>query len=179
MSRAIPRQARLTWIGIVAGLVVLAADQGSKAWVLDVLDLPRLGSVALLPVLNFTFVRNTGITFGLATDSGPWGSVVLTAIALAIVAALGVWLARAERPLVAVALGAIAGGAIGNVVDRLRFGGVTDFIHAHAFGWSWYVFNVADAAIVCGVGALLVDGLLPHAPSQLRDDRLAPQRPER
>ncbi len=178
MSRAIPGQARLTRIGIAAGLVVLAADQGSKAWVLDVLDLPRLGSVALLPVLNFTFVRNTGVTFGLATDSGPWGSILLTAIALAIVAALGVWLTRAERPLVAVALGAIAGGAIGNVVDRLRFGGVTDFIHAHAFGWSWYVFNVADAAIVCGVGALLVDGLLPHPPSQLRDDRLAPQRPE-
>lgn len=172
-------RAGLVRIGIMAGLVVLAADQGSKAWVLDVLQLPRLGSVAVLPVLNFTFVRNTGVTFGLATNGGPWGSVVLTGIALAIVVALGVWLTRAERPSVALALGAIAGGAAGNVIDRLRFGGVTDFIHAHAYGWSWYVFNVADAAIVCGVAALLVDGMVPHAPSQLRDDRLAPHRPKR
>jgi len=58
---------------------------------------------------------------------------------------------------VAISLGAIAGGAIGNVIDRLRFGSVVDFIHAHAFGWSWYVFNVADAAIVCGVIALVLD----------------------
>ena len=65
--------------------------------------------------------------------------------------------------LVATALGAIAGGAIGNVIDRVRFGAVVDFLHAHAFGWSWYVFNVADAAIVCGVGALVLDGFLPRS----------------
>ncbi|MGI4954896.1 MAG: signal peptidase II, partial [Janthinobacterium lividum] len=67
----------------------------------------------------------------------------------------------AETRVVATALGAIAGGAIGNVIDRLRFGAVVDFLHAHAFGWSWYVFNVADAAIVCGVVALILDGLRP------------------
>ena len=64
------------------------------------------------------------------------------------------------------AIGAIAGGAVGNVLDRLRFGAVVDFIHAHAWGWSWYVFNVADAAIVCGVATLLIEGLLPR-----REDR--------
>ena len=84
-------------------------------------------------------------------------------------AALGVWLRRAGTRLVAVALGAIAGGAVGNVIDRLRFGAVVDFIHAHACGWSWYVFNVADAAIVCGVAALILDSLL----SKARNDRLA------
>jgi signal peptidase II len=81
-----------------------------------------------------------------------------------------VWLRRAERALVAGAIGAIAGGAIGNVIDRLRFGAVVDFIHAHAWGWSWYVFNVADAAIVCGVAALLLDGMRP-AGVRLADDR--------
>ena len=78
------------------------------------------------------------------------------------VVALGVWLRRAESRLVAVALGAIAGGAVGNVIDRLRFGAVVDFIHAHAWGWSWYVFNIADAAIVCGVAALVLESLCPN-----------------
>jgi lipoprotein signal peptidase len=77
-----------------------------------------------------------------------------------VVVALAVWLWRAERLSVALALGAVAGGAVGNIIDRLRFGAVVDFIHAHAYGWSWYVFNVADAAIVCGVGVLLLDSLL-------------------
>ena len=81
---------------------------------------------------------------------------------MAIVAALAVWLRRAETGLVAVSLGAIAGGAIGNVLDRLRYGAVVDFIHFHVGGWSWYVFNVADAAIVCGVAALVLDGMLPR-----------------
>jgi lipoprotein signal peptidase len=130
----------LPW-GLTAAIAVLAADQASKWWILDGLDLPDLGSVALLPVLNFTMVWNRGVTFGLLNGFG--GSrIVLAAIALAVVA--------------------IGGGAVGNVIDRLRFGAVVDFIHAHAFGWSWYVFNVADAAIVCGVAALLLDGLRPR-----------------
>jgi lipoprotein signal peptidase len=74
-----------------------------------------------------------------------------------------VWLRRAETRLVAIAIGAIAGGAVGNVLDRLRYGAVVDFIHAHVTlagqVWSWYVFNLADAAIVCGVAALVLDGL--------------------
>jgi signal peptidase II len=83
---------------------------------------------------------------------------------VAVVVALGFWLRRAESRVVAVAIGAIAGGAIGNVIDRVRFGAVVDFIHAHVeTGWgdfSWYVFNVADAAIVCGVAALILDSQL-------------------
>jgi len=104
-------------------------------------------------------VWNRGVTFGLLGGLGDAGAWVLTAIALAVVAALFLWLRRTETTLVAAALGAIAGGAIGNVIDRLRFGAVVDFIHAHAWGYSWYVFNVADAAIVCGVAALVLDGL--------------------
>ena len=100
-------------------------------------------------------------TFGLLNGFGTWSYLVLAAVALAVVAALGVWLRRAESPLVAVSLGAIAGGAIGNVIDRLRFGSVVDFIDVHLGDWHWYVFNVADAAIVCGVAALVLENLLP------------------
>jgi lipoprotein signal peptidase len=155
-------QNRLTALGLVAGLVVLAADQASKWWILNGIRLPEVGQIVLLPVLNLTFVRNTGVTFGLLNGFGQWGSVLLAAVALSVVAALAVWLRRAETRLVAIALGAIAGGAVSNVIDRLRFGWVVDFIHAHLGDWSWYVFNVADAAIVCGVTALVIDSLMPR-----------------
>jgi lipoprotein signal peptidase len=150
---------QLTALGLLTAALVLAADQASKWWVRDVLDLPSLGSVAVLPLLNLTWVRNPGVTFGLLNSLGAWGTPVLVVGALVVVAALGVWLRRSERALVATAIGGIAGGAIGNVIDRVRFGWVEDFIHAHAWGWSWYVFNVADAAIVCGVAALVLDGM--------------------
>ena len=147
--------------GIAFAALVLAADQASKWWILHPFNLPERGTVPILPVLNFTMVWNGGVTFGLFHQDGATGPWVLAAIALAVVVALAMWLRRAETRLVAIALGAIAGGAIGNVIDRLRFGAVVDFIHAHAWGWSWYVFNVADAAIVCGVAALILDGFRP------------------
>jgi len=152
---------RVRW-GLLAALLVLAADQASKWWVLDVLRLPERGQVPVLPVLSLTMVWNQGVTFGLFHQDGVWGPWLLAGVALAVVAALAVWLKRAESTLVAASLGAIGGGAVGNVIDRLRFGAVVDFLHAHAFGWSWYVFNVADAAIVCGVGVLVLDGLRPR-----------------
>ena len=148
---------RLTVFGLIAALVILVAAQASKWWILDVIHLPDIGQIVLLPVLNFTMVWNRGVTFGLLNGLGDWSSIILTAVALAVVAALLVWLRRSESPLVACALGAIAGGAISNVIDRLRFGAVVDFIHAHIGSVSWYVFNVADAAIVCGVAALVLD----------------------
>jgi signal peptidase II len=157
-------------LGVIVALVVLAADQASKAWVLYGIDLAGTGPLVLLPVLDLTMVWNRGVTFGLLTSFGGgsdhWGHLILAAVALVVVVALGVWLRRAETKLVAIAIGAIAGGAIGNIADRLRYGAVVDFIHAHIrLGgevWSWYVFNLADAAIVCGVAALVLDGLWPR-----------------
>lgn len=146
-------------LGTLACLLVLLADQASKAWILYGLHLPDIGSIEILPVLNFTMVWNRGVTFGLLTSLGAASSWVLAAIAACVVVALFLWLRRADNRLTAIAIGAIAGGAVGNVIDRLRFGAVVDFLHAHAFGHSWYVFNVADAAIVCGVGALLLDSM--------------------
>jgi lipoprotein signal peptidase len=157
-----------TALGALVGLVVLLVDQASKYWVLEILRLPETGRINLLPVLSLTMVWNNGVTFGMLNGLGGSGHFALAAIALVVVAALGFWLRRAESPLVAVAVGAIAGGAIGNVIDRLRFGAVVDFIHAHAWGWSWYVFNIADAAIVCGVAGLLLDSLLPRRGGRVR-----------
>ena len=153
----------LTMLGLTAALLVLMADQASKWWILEVLQLERLRQVVLLPVLNLTMVWNHGVTFGLLTGFGEWGPLILAAVALAVVMALMVWLHRAETRMVAIAIGAIAGGAVGNVIDRVRFGAVVDFLHVHIdtrWGdFSWYVFNVADAAIVCGVATLVIDSL--------------------
>ncbi len=146
--------------GLLAALLVLGLDQASKDWVLHHIDLPDVGSIAILPFLSFTMVWNHGVTFGMLANFGALGEWLLAGVALVVVAVLFRWLLRAETWPVAVALGAIAGGAVGNVIDRLRFGAVVDFIHAHAWGYSWYVFNVADAAIVCGVATLLLDGML-------------------
>ncbi len=146
-------------LGVLAALLVLAADQASKAWILYGLDLPVRENVPVFWWLSLTMVWNRGITFGILNGNSRVGAWVLIAVALVVVALLWSWLRRAESLLTAGALGAIAGGAVGNIVDRLRFGAVVDFIHAHAFGYSWYVFNVADAAIVCGVGVLVLDGL--------------------
>lgn len=145
--------------GLVWLVLILAADQASKYWILEVLDLQHTGRVTVLPVLNLVMVWNQGITFGLLNGLGGNGSYLLAGLAVVVVLVLISWLRRAETALAGAALGAIAGGAIGNIIDRLRFGAVVDFIQLHAFGWSWYVFNVADAAIVCGVLALLLDGL--------------------
>ena len=157
--------------GLLTAFLVLGLDQASKHWVLTHIDLPDVGSIDLLPFLSLTMVWNHGVTFGLLAHFGAVGTWLLAGIALAVVALLLRWLLRAETWPVALAIGGIAGGAIGNVIDRMRFGAVVDFIHAHAFGYSWYVFNVADAAIVCGVATLLLDGILrrdPDAPMSRR-----------
>ncbi len=151
-------------IGFISALFVLAADQGSKYWVLHVLDLPDLRQVELLPVLSLTMVWNQGVTFGLLNGLGAWSHLVLAAVALVVVAGLCLWLRRVDNALAAISIGAIAGGAVGNVIDRLRYGAVVDFLHAHVGQWSWYVFNVADAAIVCGVAALVLESQVFRRP---------------
>ena len=152
--------------GLLVAVLVLLADQASKWAILSVLHLRPGDQIVLAPVLNLALVKNNGVTFGLPNGLGEWGHLLLAGLAICVVAALGVWLRRAETRLAAIALGAIAGGAIGNVIDRLRFGWVVDFIDAHvSTPWGefhWYVFNLADAAIVCGVAALVIDSQWPR-----------------
>ena len=155
--------------GLPAAALLLAADQASKWWILEVLDLPERRNVPLLSAgplgLDLTMVWNRGVTFGLLSGDGPLNHLVLALLAAAIALFLLRWMTRAETPWVAVALGAVIGGAVGNVIDRLRFGAVVDFVDAHAWGWHWYVFNLADAAIVCGVATLVVDALFRPKPA--------------
>lgn len=155
-------------IGLAVAVLLLAADQASKWWVLDVVRLPEVRNVPLLALgplgLDLSMVWNRGVTFGLLSGEGPWNHLILAVLAAGIALFLLRWLARAETRAVAAALGAVIGGAIGNVADRLRFGAVVDFVDAHAWGWHWYVFNLADAGIVCGVAVLIADALFRRAP---------------
>ena len=155
-------------IGLVVALLLLVADQASKWWILEELRLPEMGHVPVLALgpfgIDLSMVWNRGVTFGLLSGNGPWNHLILALVAAGIALFLLRWLARAETRMVAVALGAVIGGAVGNVADRLRFGAVVDFVDAHAWDWHWYVFNVADAGIVCGVAALIADALFRRAP---------------
>ena len=152
--------ASLAPLGLALAVLILIADQLSKWWVLVRLDLPALGDVPVLPGLDFTMVWNHGVTFGLLQAGSGGGHLLLGLMALAITLLLVSWMHRTDSRLVAGGLGMIVGGAVGNIVDRLRYGAVVDFIRAHALGLSWYVFNVADACIVCGIGVLLIEGAI-------------------
>jgi signal peptidase II len=155
-------------LGLPVAAGILAADQLSKYWILEVARLPEVGQIPVFAAgpfsLDLTMVWNRGVTFGLFAGDGAWHHIALALVAAAITVFLIRWMVRAENRLTAIALGAVAGGAIGNVIDRLRFGGVVDFIDTAAWGWHWYVFNVADAAIVCGVIALVADALFRPKP---------------
>ena len=147
-------------LGTAITLATLAADQASKLYLLYGYDLPVRDPLDLGPFMTLTVVWNRGISYGLlqqGTDAGRWA---LIGVSVAACLAMGIWLARAANRLLAVSLGLILGGAAGNVVDRAAFGAVFDFVHLHAGSFSWYVFNVADAAIVAGVVGLVYDALV-------------------
>ncbi len=150
-------------LAMPVAITTLLVDQASKWWILNGLRLPEVQRIPLLDLgavgMDFTMVWNRGVTFGLLAGDAPWHRVALAILAMVVVLFLLRWAARAENRLTAIALGAISGGAVGNVIDRLRFGAVVDFVDTWVAGWHWYVFNVADAAIVVGVVALIADAL--------------------
>jgi signal peptidase II len=152
----------MVWRGAVTAIGVLVADQASKLWVLGYLShLPPFArGVEVTPFFNLLLIGNTGISFGMFNGHRRLGEVVLTAAALAIVIGLAWWLLRAKSGLVAVAIGFLIGGALGNVLDRVLRGAVVDFLDFHLGEWHPFVFNLADAAITIGVGLLIVDGLI-------------------
>jgi lipoprotein signal peptidase len=152
--------------GLLLGALILLADQASKYWVLHGSHLTDGHILNILPVLDFVLVWNHGVTFGMLNGLGGFGWVFLAIIAIAVVAGLNIWLWKAERLVTTLAIGAIAGGAIGNVADRLRYGAVVDFIEAHLGAYSFYVFNVGDSAIVCGVAVLMAESLFRKTPAQ-------------
>jgi signal peptidase II len=150
---------RLPLLGLGIAVLVFALDQLTKWWIVtDVMDPLRI--LEITPFLNIVLVRNRGASFGMLNDGGEWGPWLLTALAVVIAVGLLVWLWRARSSWVAVALGMIIGGAAGNVIDRLRFGAVTDFLDAHWGELHWPAFNLADSAITVGVVILLADALI-------------------
>lgn len=149
-------------LGLAALLATLALDQASKLWLYLGTDLVLTQPWRFGPYAEFVVVWNRGVSYGLFQQEGGFGRWFLVVLSLAAALGLGVWMRRAHSRLLALALGLIAGGALGNAIDRAAYGAVFDFVHLHAGAWSWYVFNVADAAIVAGVIGLILDGLMPQ-----------------
>ena len=144
--------------GLVAALT-LAVDQANKLWLIFVFGIATRQPVELAPFFDVVFAKNPGISYSLFSARTGVQRFALLAVTLVATACLAFWLWRAKSRLVALALGLIVGGALGNAYDRLAYGFVADFYHFHVGSFSWYIFNLADAAIVIGVGLLIVDSL--------------------
>ncbi|MDB5590991.1 signal peptidase II [Enterovirga sp.] len=147
-------------LGYLAALLTLALDQASKLFLLFGYDLASREPLQLAPFATLIVVWNRGISYGLLqqeTDLGRW---LLVGVSLVAAAVMTWWISRAGNRVLAVSLGLVVGGAVGNAIDRIAYGAVFDFVWLHAGGWSWYVFNIADAAIVAGVVGLVYDAFL-------------------
>lgn len=144
--------------GAALFLVVLALDQATK-W-MALASLRPYEPIEVTPFFNLVLVWNRGVSFGLLANVGDHGPWLLTLLTAAIAAFLIVWLYRETRPLTRMALWLVLAGAAGNVIDRIRFGAVVDYLDFHALGYHWPAFNVADSAIVVGAGLILFDSLV-------------------
>ncbi|MBJ7448359.1 MAG: signal peptidase II [Brevundimonas sp.] len=149
---------RIAYAAFGLALLIVIVDQLTKAWIISGIDLREMGQVAVLPpIFNLTWVENRGVSFGLFGDgSARW---YLSVFAVVISLALAWWALRADRRLLITAIGLIMGGAIGNVIDRIRFGFVVDFLDFSGTGFFPWVFNVADSAISIGIVLLIWDSL--------------------
>jgi signal peptidase II len=166
-------------IGRGLGVAVIAAvlDQITKAMVLSFFGETgcAVHRIVATSFLDLVLTCNRGVSFGMFNSAG-LNSLVFALAAAAIVAVLTFWLARVRSNFLAIAIGLIIGGAIGNLIDRLRFGAVIDFLYFHAGPWYWPAFNLADSAICLGVAAMLLDGLLLRraAPQANRGEDVSP-----
>jgi len=160
--------------GLAAAALALALDQGSKLVFLYVFRFIEMGAgahVQVLPFFNLMMVWNPGVSYGLFPAHGPLGTALLAAFSTAAVGALGWWMWGARRRLLAMGLGLVIGGALGNLIDRLIYGKVADFFHFYVRAYDWYVFNIADCAITVGVVALLYDAVLRPETEAVSTDR--------
>ena len=152
--------ARAGWIAYALALITIVLDQISKAYVTGPLRLAERGTIEVTPFFHLTAVANEGVSFGLLKAQGDLGRWLLVGFSAAVVMGLVIWAWRLTRTWTALAVGLIIGGAIGNnLIDRVRFGAVVDFLDFSGLGFKW-VFNVADSAITVGVILLLADSLI-------------------
>jgi len=149
---------RIAWAAYGFALVVVVLDQLSKAWILTGLSLREVGRVLIAdPILNFTYVENSGVSFGLfGGGAARWA---LSIFSLVVAGGLAWWALQAQRRTLVAAIGLVIGGAVGNAIDRIRFGYVVDFIDFSGTGVFPWVFNVADSAITIGVALLILDSI--------------------
>jgi len=155
-------------LGLALLALTVLADQLSKSWVVAYFDAEGLSTApgipapqrVVLPFFNLVLTWNRGMSFGLFNRDAAWNAALFSALAVVIVTALLIWLWRTDGTLVAAGIGLVAGGAVGNVIDRLRLGAVTDFLDFHWSDWHFATFNLADSAITVGVVLLLLDALL-------------------
>jgi signal peptidase II len=150
---------RPRYLGLAVALVSLAIDQANKLWLIYVFDIASRQPVKLTPFFDVVFAVNPGISYSLFRAETASGRATLLVLTLAATTLLAVWLWRSESLLTAVALGFVVGGALGNAYDRFAYGAVADFYHFHLGTFSWYIFNLADVAIVVGAGLLLYQSL--------------------
>ena len=161
-------------LGLLALVATFAVDQATKLWLYFGTDLVLTQPWRFGPYLDFVVVWNRGVSYGLFQQEGDLGRWLLVGLSVVAAFGLAVWMRRAGTRLLGLALGLIAGGALGNAVDRAAYGAVFDFVHLHAGAWSWYVFNVADAAIVAGVVGLLIDSVMPAGADRRSGDSAPP-----
>ena len=159
MAATSPRMRAQISLGMAIAAVILVGDQLSKFFVLHGMELGFGERLAIAPFIDILLTFNRGISYGLFQQDGEFGRWLLVCLKLAAAGLFAFWLARSQSRLVAVSLGLLIGGAIGNALDRMVYGAVVDFVSLHAFGWRWYVFNLADTAIVAGVLGLLYDAV--------------------
>ena len=146
-------------LGLFVAALVVLIDQAHKAWMLYVYDIGARGTVSITPFFDLVLVWNQGISYGLLPQDSALGRLGLILFAFGASLALAAWLASLTSRLAAVSIGLIIGGAVGNAIDRVVYGAVADFFSFHAFGFEWYIFNIADTAIVAGVVGLLYDSV--------------------
>jgi signal peptidase II len=150
--------------GVVAAILTLVVDQVSKLWLLHVFDIGHRGTVKVTPFFDLVLAWNIGISFGWFQNDNAAAQIALMVVKAVAVIALAIWMTRSQTLMATVALGLIIGGAIGNAIDRVAYGAVVDFalFHVQIGGntFNWYVFNLADVAIVAGVMALLYDSFV-------------------
>ncbi|MEO0809958.1 MAG: signal peptidase II [Pseudomonadota bacterium] len=147
-------------LGLGVALAALVIDQLHKWWMLTIVGITQVDQIKVTPFFNLIYVSNKGISFGLFQQDGS-GQLFLAGFAFIVACMLMIWLARSgDSKQMAISIGLVVGGAIGNAIDRLYLGGVADFFDFHVLGYHWPAFNIADTAIVAGVAGLLYDAFL-------------------
>lgn len=160
ISRVRSSKLRGFGIGLLISLLALVLDQASKLIMIEILSSPSR-IIPVTPFFNLVLGFNRGVSFGFLGGLGSWGPVVLSSLAIVIVGFLFIWLWKAERALDGAAISLIIGGALGNVLDRVRVGAVTDFLDFFVGPYHWPAFNLADTGIFIGAGILIVQSFRP------------------